>query len=420
MYLESMVVSVMSTREGYVSLKDNVRVSAFDKEVALVVKHIGKYYSKFNDHLSIDKSLFTTLFYENAGIKSEEQDYYNIIIQNIGREVSSEAMSGLTASLHELDLSHRLTKIVQDYEAGEEIDLLEEVTAVMHKAERQLRQGADQCEVNADLESIIEEMNSGTKLSWSIKPLSDAMPDMSSGDQIIFAARPGQGKTSFLLYNTARMARNIPDERCVLWLCNEGKGNKIKLGLYRSLLEADSNQLIKLGGKKCAALAEQYGCGTDKFKIMNIHGMDVYQVEKLIQKHKPMVVVWDMLDNIKGFQTEARTDLRLEELYKWARECAVIYDFLSLPTSQTSTDAEGLPFPTQNMLKDSKTGKQGACDGIIIMGNEAGMGKEMVRYFHLAKPYKGSPMPGSDPVGRCAGQFDGARCMFTNINPLKE
>lgn len=420
MYLESMVISVMSTREGYTSLQDNVRVQAFDKEVAKVLKYIGKYYRKFSDHACIDTDLFKTLFYENAGVKKEEYDYYEVILSNINKEVLPEAVAGLTSSLYELDFSHKLTEIVQQYEAGEEIDIIESTAELLHSFERKMRQGVDACEVDADLESIIQEINNGTKLSWSIDPLAKAMPEMSTGDQIIFAARPGQGKTSFLLYNTARMAKCIPNERCILWLCNEGKGNKIKLGLYRTLLEADSNSLIKLGGKRCSDLVNKYGCGTEKFKIMNIHGMNVYQVEKLIQKHKPMVVVWDMLDNIKGFNNEARTDLRLEELYKWARECAVLYDFLSLPTSQTSTEAEGLPFPSQNMLKDSKTGKQGACDGIIIMGNETGIGKESLRYFHLAKPWKGAPVPGHDPVGRCVATFNGAKCLFNNVNALKE
>jgi replicative DNA helicase len=61
-----------------------------------------------------------------------------------------------------------------------------------------------------------------------------------------------------------------------------------------------------------------------------------------------------MLDNVGGFGAAERTDLRLERLYQWARECAVKYDFLSIPTSQVSVEGEGLAWCDMSMLKDSK------------------------------------------------------------------
>lgn len=80
----------------------------------------------------------------------------------------------------------------------------------------------------------------------------------------------------------------------------------------------------------------------------------------------------DMIDNIK-FGGElanlgSRTDQVLETMYQWARLLAVKYDCAMIATSQTSGDAENVMWPTQAQLKDSKTGKQGAADVIVMMG----------------------------------------------------
>ena len=76
-----------------------------------------------------------------------------------------------------------------------------------------------------------------------------------------------------------------------------------------------------------------------------------------------------MLDNVK-FPTrrELREDQRLEEMYKWFRELGVEYNCPTFPTSQVSNEGAGMLYPLQGMLKDSKTGKQGACDNILMIG----------------------------------------------------
>ncbi len=53
---------------------------------------------------------------------------------------------------------------------------------------------------------------------------------------------------------------------------------------------------------------------------------------------------------------------------QWARELGVVYECPVFATSQISVDGDTLLYPIESMLKDSKTGKQGACDGIIMLG----------------------------------------------------
>jgi replicative DNA helicase len=63
----------------------------------------------------------------------------------------------------------------------------------------------------------------------------------------------------------------------------------------------------------------------------------------------------------------------------------VKYDCIGLATSQISNEGDGLQFPSLGMLKDSKTGKQGACDFQLMIGASNDPGLAPVRWLGLPK-----------------------------------
>jgi replicative DNA helicase len=213
------------------------------------------------------------------------------------------------------------------------------------------------------------------------------------------------------------MAKETPDDRPVFWLNNEGKGRVIKATTYRAALKTDRDGLIGLGAKDAAELYAGVVGGADRIRIYDIHGRDYKFLERLIDEQRPAVVFFDMLDNVHGFGDAARTDLRLESLYQWARESAVIYDFLSIPTSQISVEGEGLAWCDQSMLKDSKTAKQGACDAIVTMGAKNGPEWANSRFLYVPKVFKGQPAKGYRADCCREVHFDANRCQFTETAP---
>ncbi len=67
-----------------------------------------------------------------------------------------------------------------------------------------------------------------------------------------------------------------------------------------------------------------------------------------------------------------------------------------MATSQVSTDGAGLQFPDMHMLKDSKTGKQGACDVILMIGKSADPLIEYQRF--LSVPKNKLKIEGAEPL----------------------
>ena len=58
---------------------------------------------------------------------------------------------------------------------------------------------------------------------------------------------------------------------------------------------------------------------------------------------------------------------------------------IGLATSQISNEGDGLQFPSLGMLKDSKTGKQGACDFMLMIGASNDPNLLGVRYLGMPK-----------------------------------
>lgn len=246
------------------------------------------------------------------------------------------------------------------------------------------------------------------------------MPGIRTGMQIIVAMRPGMGKTSFCADNgmywlQSELAKN--SSRPIVWFNNEGKKIRVKGSFIRSALGMDFPQISDKGWEWAnLEFIKQCG-GQDRLRIYDIHGKDSRYLERIIDRDKPFAVFWDMLDNIKHTGTSGkddRQDQKLEAIYQWARECAVKYDFLSIPTSQVSVEGAGLQYIPASCLKDSKTGKQGACDSIITIGSKDIPGFEMSRYIYIAKDFKGSPLPGANPRCRTQVVFDPAICRYLN------
>ena len=156
----------------------------------------------------------------------------------------------------------------------------------------------------------------------------------------------------------------------------------------QSALRATDAELLELHNN--LELRDKYmeAMGGDKVRIYDVHGKNNLYIEDILAQlgDKVGMIIFDMLDNLKFPTTkEVREDQRLEQMYQWSRELGVKYDCHVFPTSQVSNEGAGLQFPTEAMLKDSKTGKQGACDNILMIGASDDPLLEHNRYISLPK-----------------------------------
>lgn len=389
--IDIQILRIMKHRKEFMRLYGALPKRALDPQTSAILDDMSDYFKTFDTHEQIDMQTFLPRFKRrHPGWTEETFNTYLGVIRAMMEDVDEDTRAGILQEMHELTLGAAVSNIAVEFENG---DLYNIQGALSEALDRyRIDSGIKgHSYVEDDIFDLLKDEFNEAGLRWRLRTLNEAMRPLRGGDFGIIAARPDQGKTTFIADSATFFAKQLPDTRPVLWLNNEGKGSRIKPRLYQSALNMTIDELTAMAGTQesrdrlIGMYREAMNGRMDKIRIADIHGYSTFQVETLIEENQPGVVIYDMIDHIRGFGSEARTDLQLEEMYKWARERSVKYDFVGLATSQVSNDGDGLQYPSLGMLKDSKTGKQGACDFILMIGSVYDPNLRASRFLSLPK-----------------------------------
>lgn len=413
------LLRVSKNKQVFQRLQDVLLSAAEDGAITPQTKTVLKAYKKYFDthptHETVDFEVFIPAFRRwHAHLPEEQLAQYTRIIANAIPDVRDESVRlSLEHDLYEIQLAQKMDNLYARFSAGDlQGPLADEVSRCLDTFK--INVGAKNTTyIDDDIGDLLASDMNDTGISFRLGCLNAAMKKLQGGTLGVIAARPDKGKTSFIASEVTHMAPQLKPHQNVLWLNNEGPGRRIVPRLYQAALGKTVTELIAMGSD---AIKREYRKAVgrlDRIRVVDVHGFSTGHVEALIENNNAGIVVFDMIDHIRGFQSEARTDLALEEMYKWARERAVKYDMISLAASQISNDGDGLAYPTLGMLKDSKTGKQGQADFQLMLGALNDEGRQTARFISLPKNKlrrEGGP---GDP--RCEVVFKPSICRFEDL-----
>lgn len=386
--IDLQLLRILKHRPDFLRIRGRVPSTALDGQTTAILADFGHYFDTFPDQERIDYATFLPIFRaRHSGLTTEQSSSYEGILTNVMTvDVSEEVKTGIMRSMLELRMGTDLANLLAKFEAGDLPNIQGEISILIDafKADAGIRE-IDY--IKDDIMDLLQAEIDDSGLQFRLECLRTACRGLRGGDFGIIAGRPDKGKTTFIASELTHLAAQLPPNRNAIWLNNEGPGKRIIPRLYQAALGATVSELIKIGAKP-NAVREAYIAvmgAIDRIRVIDIHNADCFTVEGIVEKQNPGVVIYDMIDNVRGFGDAPRTDLGLEKMYQWARELAVKYDHVGLATSQVSNDGDGLQFPTMGMLKDSKTGKQGANDFMIMIGASNDPGLQSVRYIGMPK-----------------------------------
>lgn len=398
MSLDITLLSLLKHRKEYKRLIRAVNDRAIDPKTKIILDDFGKYFESVEDCESIPLSgAFVTWFSTVAHrtLKAEDLVLYRAMFKQAEAEVDETTKQMLVAKLLEADVAVAMSDLAERWHRGDEVDIVKQARTLVDEYESQVRRKVKLPFVELN-ENLFDEDKNNSGFKWAWDCLNLTMRPLRSGDFIILAGRPDKGKTTAVAQHLAYMAKQVKEvypteQRHIIWFNNEGPGKRIMKRIIQSALGLPMSKIVAL--QNDGTLWDQYeaAIGGDRFliKVMDVHGFKSWQIEEILRQMPPAIVVFDMIDNIK-FDGELinggqRTDQMLEAMYQWGRELAVRFDCPVIATSQISAEGDGLAFPTLSMLKDSKTGKQGAADAIITLGAKNEAAYENLRFIGLTK-----------------------------------
>lgn len=377
------LLRICKHRKEFFRLQGRIPRASMDPQTNHILDDFKVYFDRMPDADVVDMKTFLPIFRaRHTSLKDDQVTAYEGIFNSVSQDVQDDARSAVMMSMLELRMGTDVAKLLTEWEQGD----IENIHAELSKINDEFLLDADirvLDYIKTDIMDLLNEESDESGIKSRLSCLQEAMRGYRGGDFGIVAGRPDKGKTTFLASEATYWAPQLPDEKNIVWLNNEGPGKRIIPRLYQAALGMTVSEMRKVPDLRAAYIAAVGRI--DKIRIVDIHGLDNYAVENIIRANAAGVVIYDMIDHIRGFGSESRTDLQLEEMYKWGREIAVKYDLVGVATSQISNEGDGLQFPTLGMLKDSKTGKQGACDFQMMIGAVNDPNMSGLRYIGLPK-----------------------------------
>ena len=419
MWINRTLLRLLTDKKQFEKLNGNIVLDRFDKEERALINQLRKHWKA---HETFDMETFAQKFFLDVPCDVPEVEFYRKIFLSMNETPDPNIAKNMIRDLRTMEFNKEVESLQTEYQTGGEVDLFEGIRKLSQDFEHDIKKSASQEYCTADVQEIVEDASAGSSLGWKLRCLNDSMPHSGTGNQIILGMRPGKGKTSFVADNGVywlQRLRKIGKPRPICYFNNEGHMIKIKGSFLRAALGKTLEEIKKIGwGKANKEFYEILG-GEDMLRIYNSHRLTNVQMERIIERDNPGVVIFDMIGNIhmQGRQND-RQDLALEAKYQWARECAVAYDFLSIGVCQVSAKGldpktgKPLQYIPDNALKDSQTAIQGACDAIITIGCKDEPGFEKSRFINIPKIFKGATSPGANPACRSQVIFEGDICRY--------
>lgn len=397
MSLEITVLAVVKDRRKFNKLYRSIPKESLTQNTQVLLKDFQRYFDEHEGVNTIEHDAFMPWFklVAHPKLSAEAMQVFEQQLKQVHKPLHPSVEANLMNRLVANDKATQLYDMIQRFNNGEEVDLLASTKKLVQEFEADVKKKVKSTEVTTTIEEMMREDESDFGFHWRLDALNLSMRPLRGGDFGIIAGRPDKGKTTFMTCELTYMAQQLDklwpgENRSILWMNNEGPGKRIKYRCYQSALDATSAEL--LSKQQAGTLQSEYEAAVGRanaLRVFDIHGLWNHEVQEVVEANSPGLVVFDMIDNIR-FAGEAtnngqRTDQLLEAMYQWGRMMAVVWDVPVLATSQISADGDGLAYPTLPMLKDSKTGKQGAAEFIITIGALNELTAQGSRYIGATK-----------------------------------
>ena len=370
--------------EFYNQAKDRLDDKMFSNGLLKVKHAVDDAYGKYKDKNLTLKEIAMNYIASNPSITvSQKEDIlaeFDSIdrLENIDDDIAFDMVYKMSLQSFAQDVAQQSIQIMQ----GEHYD-----TSLVLKATDKLNKMADrnkedELKCSNDMEELFEEIDKEHHYSFHVPSINYRVGGLSKGMFVVVGARPNIGKSGFA-HSMIASPEGFLDQgaRCIMFT-NEERPQRHMLRMITSSC-----------GERIAYVKEFKHKFIDKWRkkskdlqIIDSSSLTFGEIESIVEKEKPDVVVIDILDKTHIGGVYARDDQRLTSLYSEARDLAKRQDCVVFGMCQLSAEASGKIILNDSMLSGSRTGKAGEADLIILIGKEdTEEGDTNMRWINIVK-----------------------------------
>jgi replicative DNA helicase len=375
---------VTSNKDTYNRFKEHVKKHNVSPITLEIFNVLGEYWDNYPTRTEINYPEFRTFFSIVKGRKIKDPSSYELAFDNLkdALDKPSPIVKDLLGKLIETDYATQIYDVCLKIGTGMGGDL-ESIEPLLNAYKKEVGASVDKDDVfvKPSLDYLSSTVASGG-LNWRLKELNVALGPIRKGDFIIIAARPETGKTTFTASEASYMMTQLQPDEHVVWINNEEASNKVMMRVIQAYNQVTSSEL--LSDPKVHESKFLLG-GGERFLILDDDSgiKSTNKIAMLFKEYKPGLIIFDQLDKVHGFKQD-REDLRIGQLYEWARDLAKEYCPV-IAISQVDGTGEGEKWIQMNQLRGSKTDKIGEADAIVTIGKSNEPGMDLQRFIHVPK-----------------------------------
>lgn len=388
--MELDIIKILSDRELYYKYRDLIKEELLTEQAYIIIQDIDEWFKEDSTRNSVDWSSFRSWFkvVKHPMFKEEKSKIYDSLFDKLEAEseLDETAIQKILETFLERDYATQIAEIAYRIADGDSKLRMDDIHTLMESyIDDYERISKEEKEfVSQDLSTIIGNVVSGGGMDWRLDCLNESIGPIRRGDLILLGARPETGKTTFLASETAFMASQMDEDKYVLWFNNEEEGQKVKFRIVQAALGKETHE-IESDPKNSLVEYEKIVGHWDKIKVFDKASISPRDIERIVKKYPPGLIVIDQLRKCRGFERQANNGVdRLRMLYEFARKLAKEHAPV-ITVHQARGDASGQKWINENQLEGCQTEIQGELDVQIMMGKIFESGYEYNRYINIVK-----------------------------------
>ncbi len=377
------ILAAMRLRDNHDKYSRFVKQSSLSEESWSIFTAMGDWFTNNPDKDEIDWQSFSAWLMLVRYAKMDKQKALALkAIVNILAERGDgedEYLTPLIEGLAKRDVASRIGEValrIADGDYSLNFDTIDNMIIDHNRLIGRLTAGDETAQFSLeDLQSV-----TGDGLQWRLKCLQEACGPVRKSDFIVFGKRPDTGGTTFMSSEVSYMAEQLDDDLDVFWFNNEEGGNKVRRRIVQAATGWSSEHMERDLKGALNEYAARMG-RMDKIRVIDQSKIHVKDVERVLRKGNPGLIIFDQLWKVKGFDQEGQVQ-GMTSLFGWGRELCKEYAPV-MAVHQAGAEADNIKWIEQGMLYFGKTGPQGEADAIITMGRLTDRGN--MRYLYVPK-----------------------------------
>lgn len=369
------ILKALSNKKHFMGVYNSIPKDMLDPLSNEVLKLYDRYFMQY-DYDNIDYNVLSTWLQINPSYSGRREELLRVISTIQQTDIAPEVLENVSNQIEELAFSGKLGNLLSKYNAGEDIDLTYEVELLAKKTRERMEILSNKKWASEDILQYLEADADDSGLQFdTFDILKQNLKGLHAGHNIAVVAPTDKGKTSLLCriaVDMAKQAKNIDEykDSCILYLVNEGLAETITPRIYCTALAVTRDKALQMARQGTITKAYEQVVGRrDCIRLVNIHGMNVAQVAKIIEAHKPYLVITDMTGRIRSNRSKGINELQeLEDVWNSMRELSAIHKFIHIGTIQVSAEGMNNLFPPLTAMQWSKVGIQTTLDLCIMIG----------------------------------------------------